>query len=254
MASRRRNVVIAALAGTMVLVTAIGATAFVVIRNQQRQDDVASATTVAETYTDKLKTYREAVWTAAVEPGAHHPRATRAALVKAREVDPPRLGDAPAWGRTHSKAYVAAVATEKGVQEPYERLDRLLEDSLASETFIKAAYAAQEFDPGDVVKSGVEIGGAQFRSRMVPAIERVLKKFNSVEVPAGGKKAAEAVRAALADAIKQARAVAANLDAGRDGSMEPGDPSSDADFAIADFEGTLVKKVGEGLETIAVHH
>ncbi len=73
-------------------------------------------------------------------------------------------------------------------------------------------------------------------------------------VPPGGKKAAEAVRASLADTLKQARAVAANLDAGRDGSMEPGEVAVDADFAIADFEGTLVKKVGEGLEAIAVRH
>ncbi|MDX6234034.1 MAG: hypothetical protein QOH68_3116 [Nocardioidaceae bacterium] len=252
MNSRKRKVVVAALAGTIVLVTAIGATAFVVIRNQQRHDDVAAATKVAKTYTTKLKAYRDAIWTAVLVPGAASPIATKAALVKARKVDPPRLGNAPAWGRSHSKAYVAAAAAEKDVEQPYDRFERLLDDSIPGELFIEAAQAAQDFDPEDAVKSGVEISGTQFGAKMVPAIEKATKKFNEVTVPSDAKKAAEAVRASLADTLKQARAVAADLDAGRDGSMEAGDLWDDADTAIFDYQDALEKKVGKGLESIAV--
>lgn len=252
MNSRKRKVVIAALAGAIVLVTAIGATAFVVIRNQHRQDDVAVATKVAKTYTTKLEAYRDAIWTAVLVPGAASPIATKAALVKARKVAAPRLGDAPAWGRSHSKAYVAAAAAEKGVQQPYDRFERLLDDSIPGERLIEAAQAAQNFDPSDIVKTDVEISGGQFRARMVPAIERVTKKFNEVPVPSGAKKVAETVRASLADTLKQARGVAADLDAGRDGAMEPGRAWDDADAAIFDYQDALEKKVGKGLESIAV--
>jgi hypothetical protein len=252
MNSRRRRVAIAALAGTLVLVAAIGATAFVVIRHQHRQDDVDTANTVAKAYTTKLEAYRDAIWTAVLVPGAASPVGTKAALVKARKVDPPRLGDAPAWGRSHSKAYVAAAAAEKNVQVPYDRFQRLLDDSIPGELFIDAAVAAQSFDPADVVKTDVEISGTQFRSRMVPAIEKATKKFNDVTVPSGAKKVAEAVRASLAETLQQARAVAADLDAGRDGSMEPGPAWDDADTAIFDYQDALEKKVGKGLESIAV--
>jgi hypothetical protein len=249
MVSRKRHVVISALVGTIVLFTAIG---ILVIRNQHRQDDVDTATKVAKAYTTELRGYRDAIWTAVLVPGAASPSATKAALVKARKVDPPRLGDAPAWGRSHSEAYVAAAATEKKVQQPYDRFERLLDASIPGELFVEAAQAAQDFDPADVIKSDVEISGAQFRSKMVPAIERATKKFNAVTVPAGAKKVAEAVRASLADTLKQARAVAADLDAGRDGSMEPGRPWDDADAAIYAYEDALENKVGKGLESIAV--
>jgi len=211
----RRNVIIAGIvAFSLVLVAAVGTTAFFLIRKQHRDDDVAAAARVAAAYTKKVSAYRSEVQSALntrqLDDAARVKVAFEAAVAK-----PPRLGDAPQWGRTHSRTYLAAVKTQKALKEPYEEVSKVLDEAVVGQPFVKAANTALDVKIDSFVSESTLPDGGPIRTRLIPGFSKVLATFNKVAVPAGQETTADQVRDALKAVIKDAERGADELDAGR---------------------------------------
>lgn len=248
----RKAIIAIITASSLVAVAAIATVVFFTMRSQQRSDDVDTASRIAKAYVRDLDTYRDDVWTAVLVPGTDHPRATRAALRKAR-VDPPQLPDAPAWGEKHSASYAKAATTQNDLQADYDRLDRVLRSAIAGEKFLRATRVTLKVDAQDFVKSGTISDGAQkFRTIMIPGLQKALRTFDDVPVPSGGKQAAKAVRAHLASIIDQAEVVADKLQTGQGGTIDQNKTFTAATTAADAYEQKLRQEVGDGIETIAM--
>jgi len=245
----QRNAIIAAsIAFTLVVVAAVGTTAFFLIRKQHRQDDVAEAARVATVYNKKVSAYRSAVHTALTSADADEARKVRAAF-KAAVVKTPKLGDAPEWGKTHSRTYIKAEESVKTLTKPYDDVSAVLDEAVVGQPFIKAALKALKTDIDDYVGKGKYFyNGSAFRDKLVPGYTKIMKKFDKVPVPKGRESVARKVHAALADVIKDGKHAAAELDAGRNTSINARAKYVEAATAVYAYQRSLKSRLASAIE------
>ena len=245
---KRRVIVASIVAASMLLVATIGTTAFLLIRKQQRTDDVAEAAQVAATFNKKVSTYRSAVASALTSGDSDDAKKVKAAF-DAAVVKTPELGDAPDWGKAHSKTYLTAVKTEKVLKEPYEDVTAMLDEAIVGQPFIKAAESALDFSIDDYIGKGSYFyNGSPFRNKLVPGIEKILAKFEKVKVPKGREAVASKVRAALEGVIKDAKKAAAELDAGRSTSIDAQSEYVVATSAVLTYKSSLRSRLESAIE------
>lgn len=246
---KKRRVVIASIVvAGMLVVAIIGTTAFLVIRKQQRADDVAEAAHVAATFNRKVSAYRADVESALNSNDSDDAEKVKAAFDTA-VAKTPKLGDAPDWGKAHSKSYLSAVETEKVLKEPYEDVAEVLDEALVGQPFIKAAESALDFTIDDYIGKGSYFyNGSPFRDKLVPGIEKILAKFEKVEVPKGRQDVADKVRRALEGVIKDAKKAAAELDAGRSTSIDAQSEYVVATSAVLSYKSSLRSRLESAIQ------
>ena len=215
---RRQAIIASIVTASLLVVAAIGTTAFFVIRSQQRSDDVAEAAHVASIYNKKVSAYRSSVQAALTSADSGDARKVRAAF-KAAIVQTPKLGDAPEWGRTHSTSYIKAKASAKTLEKPYEEVSTVLDEAVLGQPLIKAANTALRVQIDDFLPVGTLSSGAPIRARLIPGFTKALARFNEIEDPPGAVTVANNVRAALKGVLIQAEKAADELDAGRSASI-----------------------------------
>lgn len=249
---KKRQVIVASIVAASLLVVAIiGTTAFFVIRTQQRSDDVDEAARVATTYNKAVSDYRSSVESALTGSPASDARKIRTAF-KAAVVKTPKLGDAPEWGRTHSTSYIKAEKSEKSLTAPYKEVTVVLDEAVVGQPFIKAAESALDFRINDFIgKSKYFYNGAPFRDKLVPGMEKILKKFDKVKVPKGREPVAGKVRDALKGIIKDAKQAAADLDAGRNTSVNATAEYLAASTAVSSYESSLRTRLESAIQDVA---
>jgi len=235
----RRNVIIAGIvAFSLVLVAAVGTTAFFLIRKQHRDDDVAEAARVASVYTKKVSAYRSSVQSALntrqLDDAARVKVAFDAAVAKA-----PTLGDAPAWGKTHSTTYLAAVKSQKTLKEPYEEVSKVLDEAIVGQPFVKAANTALDVKIDSFVSERTLPDGGPIRTKLIPGFTKVLARFDKVAVPDGQETTADQVRDALKAIIKDAKRGADDLDSGRNTYISAASEYVTASNAVNTYERSL---------------
>ncbi len=248
---KKRRVIIASIvAASLLLVATIGTTAFLLIRQQQRTDDIAEASRVAATFNKKASAYRSAVEltlnTRQLDDAERVKVAFDAAVVKT-----PKLGDAPAWGETHSASYRKAVKTEKTLKEPYENVSAVLEEAVVGQPFIKAAEKALKVDIDDFVAARALPSGAPIRAKVIPGFKKILATFDKVDVPEGQSAVADKVRAALKEVLKQADQAARNLDSGRSALINARSEYVVAGGAVVTYESSLRSRLESAFEKAA---
>jgi hypothetical protein len=240
---RRQAVIASVVAASLLVVAAIGTTAFLMIRKQHRTDDVAEAAHVASVFNRKVSTYRSSVQSALTSADSDHAKQVRAAF-RAAVAKTPRLGDAPEWGETHSKSYLAATKTEKTLREPYEDISAVLDEAVVGQPFIKAANSALKTDIDDYVGHGTYFySGAPFRDKLIPGFTKILATFDKVPVPKGQEAVARKVHTALNGVIEDASTAAAELDAGRNTSIDAHAEYLAAGTAVIAYERSLTSRL-----------
>ena len=241
--ARKRWIIVTSL----VVVLALAAGSLLVIRAQQRSADVAKADRVARAFTKDVRGFRAEVSTALRLADRDKAAAMKADLEQAI-ADPPRLGKAPAWGRSHSASYLKAVEVQKKITEPYQPLRRALDETAAGQRYIRAAVKALRLEIDDFVGTGdVFYSGRPFRDKLVPGFAKALKKLDAVPVPRGQQRLSAVVRAALKTVMRQGEAVAGNLDSGRSGKIDAVDEYREAGKALTAYEGAMNSRLSEAV-------
>jgi hypothetical protein len=231
----KRQVIIAA---SLLIVAAIGTTTFFVIRTQQRSDDVAEAAHVASVFSKQVSTYRSSVQSALTSTDSDNAKKLKVAF-EAAVARAPKLGDAPEWGATHSRAYLTAKKTEKTLKEPYEEVSEVLDDAVVGQPFIKAADAALDVRFDDYIKGNTFYNGGPIRDKLIPGFKKNLAKFDKVEVPEGQAAVARKVRSALKQVIRDAEKAADDLDSGHSTSIDARSDYAVARAAVYAYEDSL---------------
>jgi hypothetical protein len=247
---RRRFIVASIVAAGLLVVAAIGTTAFFMIRAQQRSDDVDQAARVASAFNRKVSTYRSSVQSALTSSDTDNAKQVKAAF-DAAVVKTPRLGDAPEWGRTHSTTYLRAVKTEKTLKEPYEAASTVLDEAIIGQPFIQAANAALAVDIDRFVKAKALPNGGQIRAELIPGFEKVLATFDKVAVPKGQESVALKVRTALKAVLKDAEKAADELDSGRSTSISAQSDYVAAGSAVIAYERSLEARIDSAIAEAA---
>ena len=244
----KRQVIIASIvAASLVLVAAVGTTAFFVIRKQHRSDDVAEAAKVAATFTKKVSTYRSAVQTALADSGSDNAHEVKTAF-DAAVAKAPKLGDAPEWGRTHSKTYLNAVKIEKKLKDPYKNVSTVLDEAIVGQPFIKAANDALGVNLDHFVDNGTLPNGKPIRAKLIPGFKKILATFDKVAVPQGQEAVAAKVRSALKAVLKDADKAADDLDSGRSTSINARSEYLVASTAVIGYESSLRSRLDSAIE------
>lgn len=246
-----RKAIIAIITALSLVVVAVIATAvFFTMRTQQREDDVAEAARVATTFNKSVSTYRSDVSKALSGVGSTDASAMRLALVAAVAAAPD-LGDAPTWGKDHSKSYQKAAKAQKTLTEPYAATAKVLDEVVVGQKFVKAARSALSVRTRDFVKSGTLPDGGPLRKKLIPGFEKALKRFKAVEVPSGQAELAKKVRTALQAIIKDGKQVAKNLDSGRGGSINAQSEYAAANLALFSYESSLRTDLSDAVSDAA---
>ncbi|KAA1398003.1 hypothetical protein [Aeromicrobium ginsengisoli] len=246
----KRNVIIAGIvAFSLVLVAAIGTTAFFLIRKQHRSDDVAAAAQVAAAYTKKVSAYRSAVQSALnprqLDDAARVKVAFDAAIAKT-----PTLGDAPAWGKEHSKTYLAAVRTQKTLKKPYDAVSEVLDEAIVGQPFVKAANTALDVKIDQFISERSLPDGGPIRTKLIPGFTKVLATFNKVPVPEGQESTADQVRDALKAMLKDAGRGADDLDSGRSTYISAASEYVTASTAVNTYERSLQSRLEAAVKKV----
>ena len=246
--TKRRAIIASIVTASVLLVATIGTTAFFVIRHQQRTDDIAQASRVATTFNKKVSTYRSAVQSALTSSDSDDAKKVKAAF-DAAVVKTPKLGDAPEWGKTHSKSYLKAEKSEKVLKKPYENVSEVLDEAVIGQPFIKAAQTALDFEIDDFVgKANTFYNGSAFRNKLVPGMEKLLATFDKVKVPEGREQVASKVRTVLKAVIKDAKKAANDLDAGRNTSVDAQSEYLAATTAVMSYKSSLRSRLESAIE------
>jgi hypothetical protein len=251
-ARKKRQIIIASVVSASLLVVAIiGTAAFFLIRDRQRTDDVAEAARTAKAFNKDVSTYRASVESALTSTDSDNAAKIRTAF-KAAVVKTPKLGDAPEWGRTHSKSYLKAEKAEKTLTKPYDDVSAVLDEAVVGQPFIKAAKSAMKTDIDDYIGKGKFFtSGAPFRDKLIPGFKKVLAKFEKVKVPKGREPVARKVRTALNGVIKDAKKAATELDAGRNTSINARAEYIAAGSAIYSYERSLEARLDSAIQKAA---
>lgn len=224
------------------IVVAGGATAFLVKRSHQRSDDVAAADRVAVSFNKRVAHYRSAVKSAIVN--ADRSDADHMLVNVASAVDTaPKLGPAPAWGRTHSKAYAKARSAERTLKKPYHQLTSVLAEGIVGQPFIEAGLDALKVNVSDFITERLLPNGSRIRSEAIPGFRKALARFNKAKVPHGQAAVAAKVRKEIQETISQAEQVADNLDLGRGGLIFAKKEYLSASKALLAYDKSLRKRI-----------
>lgn len=250
---KKRQLIIASLvAASLLVVAAIGTTAFFVNRNQQRADDVAEASRVAARFHQEVSAYRAAVQSTLTSRATYDAENVKIRFDAALDKATPELGDAPAWGKTHSATYRAAVKAEKTLKDPYEDVSTVLEEAVAGQPFIAAAKVALKIKIDDYVGTSTRFSsGAPFRDKLIPGFEKALATFEQVKVPAGQEQIASDVVAALEAVIRDARKAAAQLDSGRGAGISAITEYYTANSAVTEYQQSLESRLEAAIKQAA---
>jgi hypothetical protein len=245
----KRQVIIASIvAFSLVVVAAIGTTAFFLIRKQHRTDDVVEAARVATVFNKSVSDYRSSVQSALTSADSEDAKKIRVAF-KAAVVKTPKLGAGPEWGETHSKSYLKAKKAEKSLKEPYADVSAVLDEAVVGQPFVKAAESALKTNIDDYIGHGKYFyNGSVFRDKLVPGFKKVLAKFDKVAVPKGRESVARKVHDALNGVIKDAKKAAAELDAGRNTSINARSEYVAAAAAVVSYERSLKARLESAIK------
>ncbi len=243
---KRRVIIASIVTVSLLVVAAIGVGVFFTIRTQHRNDDVKEAASVAKTFNRDVSRYRSSVSSAISGADQSNAKEMRKA-VDAAVAKAPKLGSAPAWGRTHSRSYAMAAKSQKTLTAPYEDISTVLDEAVIGQPFVKAAHDALAVDLDHFVKGGTLPNGGPIRKKLIPGYQKLLAKFDKVEVPKGQDRVAGKVRAALRAVLKDARKAADDLDSGRGGSINARSEYLAASSAVFAYETSLRSRISAAI-------
>lgn len=241
----RRAVVALPVLLTVVIAVVIGA--LVVVQDQRQSSQVDEADTVAQDYLAQVETFRSSVIAKVEAADATDPGALSKVVDRAI-AKPPRLADAPAYGREHSSSYAEATQTQATVLQPFKRLSATLRKADVALEFIVAARKVLELRATDYVGYGFITTSTRVRSELIPAFVRARDEFDRVEVPKGQEELAKKVHDAAQYVIDQASLLANSIESRQSFSFSYREEFQAAADAVSDYA-TKVK--GDVAEAVA---
>ena len=244
-APARRVVVALPVVLTIMIAVVIGGLVIVQDQRQTRQVDEAEA--VAQSYLREVEAFRSSIIAKVDRADASDPGALSTVLDRAM-TKPPRLGDAPAYGREHSASYADALQTEATVLRPFQRLSATLRKADTALTFIQAARKVLGLRATDYVGYGFITTSTRVRSELIPAFVRARDEFDRARVPKGQEELAAKVYDAAQYVVDQASVLAARIDSRRNFSFSYSDQFQEVADAVDDYA-TQVK--GDVAEAVA---
>lgn len=230
---------------TVAIAVVVGA--LVVVQDQRQSGQVEEAETVALDYLAEVEKFRSSVIAKVEAADATDPAALSKAIDRAI-AKPPRLADAPAYGREHSSSYAEALQTEATVLRPFKRLSATLREADIALDFIVAARKVLELRATDYVGYGFITTSGRVRSELIPAFVRARDEFVRVPVPKGQEELARKVRDATQYVIDQASVLADRIERRQSFSFSYRDEFQEVAEAVSDYA-TKVK--GDLAEAIA---
>ena len=241
----RRAVVALPVILTVVIAVVIGA--LVIVQDQRQSDQVAEAEAVAQDYLVGVDKFRSSV-IARIEAADSSDPAALSKVVDRAIARPPRLRDAPTYGREHSTLYAEALQTEATVLRPFKRLSSTLREADGALKFIVAARKLLELRASDYVGYGFITTSTRVRSELIPAFARARDEFDRVPVPKGKEELARKVHDAAQYVVDQASVLAARIESRQSFSFSYREEFQEVADAVSDYA-TQVK--GDIAEAIA---
>jgi len=230
---------------TILIAIVIGG--LVIVQDQRQSNQVEEAESVAQSYLAEVDAFRSSIIAKVDKADASDPGALSKVLDRAM-VDPPRLGDAPAYGREHSASYAEAAQTEATVLRPFKRLSATLRKADVALTFITAARKVLALRATDYVGYGFITTSSRVRAELIPAFVSARDAFDRVPVPKGQEELAAKVHDAAQYVIDQASVLAARIDSRQNFSFSYQDEFQAVADAVSDYA-TQVK--GDVAEAVA---
>lgn len=162
----------------------------------------------------------------------------------------PQLREVSDHGAASSVGYQDARARAEAFGEGFEDIRAAAEETLVAAPFLEAAEELLRENPLTLIDEPSLPDGSRLRDEVVPAYRAAIERFDGVEVPAAAAEAAEAVRAAPVSMIARVEALAADLDAGRGGSVGTGEEHRDALEALNAYERDLDQRLDAAIAQI----
>lgn len=230
---------------TVVIAAVIGV--LVVVQDQRQSQQVDEAETTALDYLADVQQFRTSVIAKVEAADATDPGGLSTVIDRAI-ADPPRLADAPAYGREHSPSYAEALQTEATVLRPFKRLSATLRRADVALDFIVAARKVLELRATDYVGYGFITTSSRVRNELIPAFVRARDAFDRVRVPKGQEDLAQEVRDAAQYVVDQATLLADRIESRQSFSFSYAEEFLAVAEAVDDYA-TVVK--GDVAEAIA---
>jgi hypothetical protein len=241
----RRAVVALPVILTVVIAVVIGA--LVIVQDQRQSHEVAEAERVAQDYLSDAAKFRSSV-VAKIEAADSGDPGAMSKVIDRAIAKPPRLDDAPTYGREHSSSYAEALQTRATFLRPFKRLSATLRRADTALKFISAARKVLGLRATDYVGYGLITSSARVRSELIPAFVRARDEFDKVPVPKGQEELARTVHEAAQYVIDQAAVLARRIESRQSFSFSYREEFQKAADAISDY-GSQVK--GDVAEAIA---
>ena len=232
---------------TVVIAVVIGT--LVVVQDQRQSSQVDEADAVAQDYLVKVEKFRSSVIAKVEAADAADPASLSAAIDRAI-ASPPRLGDAPAYGREHSTSYAEALQTRATVLRPFKRLSSTLREADVALDFIVAARTVLELRATDYVGFGFITTSSRVRSELIPAFARARDEFAPTKVPKGQDELARKVRDAAQYVIDQATLLADSIERRQNFSFSYREEFQHAADAVSDYATTVKGDVTEAIAEV----
>ena len=243
----RRAVVALPVLLTIVIAVVIGA--LVVVQDQRQSRQVSDAETVAQDYLAQVEKFRSSVIAKVDAAGAKDPGALSRVVDRAI-AKPPRLPEAPAYGREHSSSYAEALQTEATVLRPFKRLSATLRKADTALDFIVAARHVLELRATDYVGYGFITTSTRVRSELIPAFVRARDEFDRVKVPQGQEDLAKKVHDAAQYVIDQASLLATSIESRQNFSFSYREEFQAAAEAVSDYATKVKGDVAEAVSEV----
>jgi hypothetical protein len=244
-APARRVVVALPVVLTVLIAVVIGG--LVVVQDQRQSQQVDEAETVAQTYLRAVESFRSSIIAKVDRADASDPGALSTVIDRAM-AEPPRLGNASAYGREHSTSYAEALQTRATVLRPFQRLSATLRKADTALGFIRAARKVLGLRATDYVGYGFITTSTRVPSELIPAFGRARDEFDRVQVPKGQEELARKVHDAAQYVVDQASVLATRIDSRRNFSFSYSEEFDAVAEAIDDYA-TQVK--GDVAEAVA---
>ncbi|AXT85469.1 hypothetical protein C6I20_09900 [Aeromicrobium sp. A1-2] len=231
---------------TLVIAGVIGA--LVVVQNQRQTEQVARADLIAQDYLAAVASFRAAVVKQVSAAKETDPGALRK-IVERGIAEPPKLADAPKYGREHSTVYAEAEQTQATVLEPFTSLSKTLKRADTGVDFIASARTVLALRATDYISTDVS-SSELVRSSLIPAFTRARDEFAQVKVPSGQQELADKVSGAVQYVIDQAAVLAQRIDSRQSFSFSYQDQFQAAADAVSDYATQLKGDVAEALNAV----
>ncbi|MEJ7635291.1 hypothetical protein [Aeromicrobium sp.] len=235
---RARRVVIA-LPVILTLLIALVIGGLITLQNQRQSQQVGEADAVAQDYLADVETFRSGVVDRISRSKQTDPGALRRIVDKAI-ARPPKLADAPAYGRQNSSTYAEAAQTQATVLGSFKRLSSTLRRADTALGFIVAARKVLTLRATDYLGFGLITSSSPVRSELIPAFVEARDEFARVPVPKGKEELAAMVLDAAQYVIDQATVLAQRVESRQSFAFSYQEQFQRAADAVSDF-GTQVK-------------